>query len=179
MSGNNIVELEIELWCSSPELVLDNSGDKTDYELTATIHRFSQSGEVFSSQMNLQLSKHSLELICDSYEKQEVLNMGLGKFINGVGIPPGGNVGEVLVKSSNNNYDTKWVSGIYGGDKNFYFFQLTPIKVWEINHYLNKFPSVTIFDSSGAVVMGDINYINLNSITITFADAFSGKATLN
>lgn len=50
---------------------------------------------------------------------------------------------------------------------------------WVINHNLNKFPSVTIVDSGGSVVVGDVQYLSMNKISVSFAGAFSGKAYLN
>jgi hypothetical protein len=57
--------------------------------------------------------------------------------------------------------------------------QGTPETVWTISHNLNKRPSVSIVTSFGAAVVGEINYIDNNNLTITFADPFSGKAYLN
>jgi hypothetical protein len=48
-----------------------------------------------------------------------------------------------------------------------------------ITHNLNTYPSVTVVDSSGAVVIGAVAYNNKNQIAITFTSAFSGKAYLN
>jgi hypothetical protein len=50
---------------------------------------------------------------------------------------------------------------------------------WTITHNLNKYPSVTIVDSSDNVVIGDINYVNQNQIIISFTEVFYGKAYLN
>ena len=66
-----------------------------------------------------------------------------------------------------------------GGDKFFEYSQTAPSAVWHIAHPLNKFPSVTVVDSGGSVVVGDIEYIDNSNITITFSGAFSGKAYLN
>lgn len=65
------------------------------------------------------------------------------------------------------------------GDKDFTYIKSTPDKVWEITHNLDKYPSVTIVDSAGSVVMGDITYTSKSAIKITFSAAFSGKAYLN
>lgn len=54
-----------------------------------------------------------------------------------------------------------------------------PSAVWEITHNLGKFPSVTVVDSALTEVVGDIQYIDNNSIRITFSGSFSGKAYLN
>ncbi len=64
-------------------------------------------------------------------------------------------------------------------DKNFYFVQTTATNTWVIVHNLGKYPSVTVIDSAGTEVVGDINYDSLNQITITFSGAFKGSATLN
>lgn len=50
---------------------------------------------------------------------------------------------------------------------------------WTIQHDLGKYPSVTIVDSGGNVVVGDVQYLSTNEISISFAGAFSGKAYLN
>jgi len=65
------------------------------------------------------------------------------------------------------------------GDKNFYFEQQLPSDKWEIQHNLLKYPSVNIIDSGGSNVVGDIEYVDLNNVIITFNGAFSGSATLN
>tara|TARA_R110000851_G_scaffold57420_2_gene133757 strand:+ start:2882 stop:3478 length:597 start_codon:yes stop_codon:yes gene_type:complete len=54
-----------------------------------------------------------------------------------------------------------------------------PNSIWSISHNLEKFPSVSVVDSGGAIVIGQVEYVNLNTITITFSSAFSGKAYLN
>jgi hypothetical protein len=51
--------------------------------------------------------------------------------------------------------------------------------VWTVDHYLNKYPSVTVVDSGNNVVVGDVQYDDLDNLTITFTAAFSGKAYLN
>ena len=64
-------------------------------------------------------------------------------------------------------------------DKNFVYVQATSSNIWEITHNLNKYPAVTVVDSGGSVVIGEIVYIDKNNIRITFASAFSGKAYFN
>ena len=50
---------------------------------------------------------------------------------------------------------------------------------WTIKHNLGKHPSVTIVDSGGTKVQGDITYDSANKLTVTFSSAFSGTAYLN
>lgn len=64
-------------------------------------------------------------------------------------------------------------------DKHFTYVQNTPESVWIITHNLNKKPAPTVTDSAGNIVEGDINYIDLNTIKITFNGAFTGEAHLN
>lgn len=64
-------------------------------------------------------------------------------------------------------------------DKNFYFVQNEALDTWVIVHNLNKYPSVSVIDSSGSEVIGEVSYDSVNQITITFKGAFKGKATLN
>lgn len=65
------------------------------------------------------------------------------------------------------------------GDKFFAFSQMTPAATWNIAHPLKKFPSVTVVDSGGSFVVGEISYIDNDNVTVTFQSAFAGKAYLN
>ena len=64
-------------------------------------------------------------------------------------------------------------------DKNFVYVQATSSDIWEITHNLNKYPAVTVVDSGGSVVIGEIVYIDKNNVRITFTSGFSGKAYFN
>lgn len=50
---------------------------------------------------------------------------------------------------------------------------------WIIRHDLHKYPSVTVVDSAGTVVIGEVQYLSADEIKIIFTGAFSGKAYLN
>lgn len=56
--------------------------------------------------------------------------------------------------------------------------QLSPSNLWVINHNLSKYPSVTVTDSAGHVVIGDVKHVSLNTTEISFSAAFAGKAIL-
>ena len=64
-------------------------------------------------------------------------------------------------------------------DANFVFTQGIPSATWNITHNLGKFPSVSVVDTADQLMYGDTEYINENSLTITFSAPFSGKAYLN
>ena len=70
-------------------------------------------------------------------------------------------------------------TSVVTGDKNFLFIQNIALDRWEINHNLEKYPSVSVIDSAGNEVIGDVEYIDINNLVITFKGAFKGKATLN
>lgn len=64
-------------------------------------------------------------------------------------------------------------------DKTFIYTQQVASKTWVIKHDLNKFPSITVIDSAGTEVKGEINYNDLNTVTLNFSAQFTGKAYLN
>ena len=57
--------------------------------------------------------------------------------------------------------------------------QTTASNIWVIEHELDRHPSVTVVDSAGTQIVGDVQYISNNLIILTFAAAFSGTAYLN
>ena len=66
-----------------------------------------------------------------------------------------------------------------GGDKNFVFTQNVSSATWTIQHNLNKFPSVTSVNINDFQMYGEVEFIDLNNLTITFTGASSGKAYIN
>ena len=64
-------------------------------------------------------------------------------------------------------------------DANFVFTQGIPSATWNITHHLGKFPSVSVVDTADQLMYGDTEYLNEDSLTITFSAPFSGKAYLN
>lgn len=57
--------------------------------------------------------------------------------------------------------------------------QASPAAVWFITHGLGRRPSVTVVDSAGTVVIGNVAYTSDDTVAITFSGAFSGAAYLN
>ena len=51
--------------------------------------------------------------------------------------------------------------------------------VWHITHNMKFFPNVTIVDSGENYVVGDVEYIDWNSLDLTFSHSFAGKAYLS
>lgn len=61
----------------------------------------------------------------------------------------------------------------------YHHIQSSPSAVWTINHNLGFYPNVTIVDSAGSVVEGDVTYPNTNTMVLTFTGGFSGDAYLS
>lgn len=64
-------------------------------------------------------------------------------------------------------------------DVNYVHDQSVPSTNWMIHHNLGKYPSVTIVDSAGTIVVGDISYLSISSLIAVFSNSFAGKAYLN
>jgi hypothetical protein len=65
------------------------------------------------------------------------------------------------------------------GTPTFIYEQAIPATVWNINHNLGKFPSVTVIDTGNTVVTGQYTYTDNNNVTLNFSAGFAGKAYLN
>ena len=59
------------------------------------------------------------------------------------------------------------------------FTQASPSATWTVVHNLNMHPSVTVVDSGGSVIVPNVFYNDLNTLTIGFGSATTGKAFLN
>lgn len=64
-------------------------------------------------------------------------------------------------------------------DLNYLHTQTVASDTWVILHNLNKFPSVTVIDSAGNEIVGDVIYDDVNQVTLKFKGGFKGTATLN
>ena len=64
-------------------------------------------------------------------------------------------------------------------DLHYIHDQIASSKTWTVTHGLNKYPSVSVVDSAGSLVMGEVTHINSNQLVLTFNAMFSGKAYLN
>jgi len=64
-------------------------------------------------------------------------------------------------------------------DKYYRHIQTYPSSEWQISHNLQKYPSVTITDTSGSEIEGGVQYIDSDSLLLTFSASFAGFADLN
>lgn len=66
-----------------------------------------------------------------------------------------------------------------GNPETYVFEQKVASTLWHIKHNLNKFPSVTVVDSAGSIVVGEVIYIDKEILEISFSGGFSGVCYLN
>jgi hypothetical protein len=64
-------------------------------------------------------------------------------------------------------------------DKNFVFEQDTPLQEWIVTHNMNKYPAVTILDTNEKEIIGEIEYIDENSLAVRFNYNLTGKVICN
>ncbi len=67
----------------------------------------------------------------------------------------------------------------YFSASTYIFTQASQNATWNIEHNLDKYPSVTIVDASGNVIEAHTEYVDSNNIQLTFSAAYAGKAYLN
>lgn len=63
-------------------------------------------------------------------------------------------------------------------DKNF-VHNFTVSSVVPVNHNLNKYPAVSVIDSAGDEVIGEVYYMNTTQLIVRFVNPFSGRVTCN
>ena len=66
-----------------------------------------------------------------------------------------------------------------GVDLNYVHDQGVASATWSVSHNLGKLPSVTVVDTAGSVVVGDVSYTDNNNLIVTFNNSFSGEAYIN
>lgn len=97
----------------------------------------------------------------------------------------GGSVEEVFVGPNDPGgsyelwYDTDAVAGSMASVVSYVHTQGAPASTWTVPHNLGWYPNVTIIDSAGDAVDGDVLYSTTNTLTLKFSGAFSGHAYLS
>ena len=63
---------------------------------------------------------------------------------------------------------------------NYFVYQTDqPMSNWDINHGLNKYPNINLVDNTNSAIMGDIHYVDLNHIVVSFTEPICGRAFLS
>lgn len=64
-------------------------------------------------------------------------------------------------------------------DRHYVHKQSQAATVWNITHKLGKRPAVSVVDSAGTAVIGEVEYLDDNTVRLIFSAAFSGYAYFN
>lgn len=83
-------------------------------------------------------------------------------FVKGVNGVTDGTLKEVLLEMANGRH--------YRHD------QMVPSASWVITHGLGRVPAISVIDSAGDLVVGDVSVIGLDVVQIDFSGPFSGTA---
>lgn len=70
------------------------------------------------------------------------------------------------------------LSATAGNTRRHVYSQPVAATTWNITHSLGGRPSITVVDSAGTVVIGEVTYISDSQIRVEFTSAFSGFAYL-
>lgn len=68
---------------------------------------------------------------------------------------------------------------VSGNDRHYVHTQMSPSSEWDITHNLMKYPSVSVVDSAGNLVVGEVTHLSANRLILTFSGAFSGTCYCN
>lgn len=129
-------------------------------------------------------------------ETVEVVPAPISVAVSGVGMPgapgavgatgstgltgsvgPTGSPGEIGATGSTGAAGATGATGAPGGTT-FTYYQSVPAASATIVHNLNRFPNVTTITLSGDTVIGDVDYVDANTVSVTFSGPFSWTAYL-
>lgn len=71
------------------------------------------------------------------------------------------------------------IYGPGGAAQAYAHVQDVPADTWDVVHSLGFRPNVTVFDSAGSQVEGDLAHVSSAELILTFAGAFAGTAYLS
>ena len=79
---------------------------------------------------------------------------------------------------------TSTATAVVWTDRTFVYTKTNAANTWVVTHNLNSYPSVTVVDTGGSIIRGEVVYNTINKLTITFfsngsASDIDGKAYLN
>ena len=76
-------------------------------------------------------------------------------------------------------YGMTTVPDVTNIDKTYIHVQNSAANEWNVVHGLGKYPSVSIVDSGYNAVVGEVEYVDLNTVRLRFSASFSGRAYIN
>lgn len=153
------------------------------------ISKFATSGNIVADYLNTLLNEAIMIGQCD-----DLNNFGIYKVVSISAVPGNTNFLDFTLEAVNahgNILEDKFYGIVVypgfvnpnidpsTGDKNFVYTQAVASAIWNIEHNLDKFPSVSVVDDDNNQVYGSVTYNTVNDLTITFTAPFAGKAYMN
>lgn len=95
---------------------------------------------------------------------------------------PGKSAYEIWIEEGNSGTPEDFLESLKSKElalSTYIYNQILATDRWEIAHNLDKYPSVSVVDTGGTLVMGDVTYIDTNNLVLDFSAEFSGSAYLN
>lgn len=131
--------------------------------------------------MKLNAKDHeaSIKLLMQEYKKLQKLKGIPG--VQGRQGDDGKSAYEIAKEHGYTGTEAEWLESLKGtgGDKHYIHNQEVSSDTWEVTHELGKEPAVTVVDSAGTEVIGEVEYVSLNKCILRFQAPFSGKAIFN
>ena len=142
--------------------------------------------EIIENNSQIVLEEETINLIIGETGPQGVRG---NTILNGSGGPNLylGELGDFYIDTDTQEmYGPKTVSGwgtpvdlVTNQELGYVHTQAVPAAVWTITHNLGFMPNITVVDSFERVVEGSYEYLNEDTVQLTFDGGFSGKAYLS
>lgn len=87
---------------------------------------------------------------------------------------PGSSIGDLIIIKSDN---TQINAGT--ANANYVHTQNIANTTWLVNHGLEMYPNVTIVDDDNVLILGGVEYIDINTVELTFSEPITGFAYLS
>lgn len=91
---------------------------------------------------------------------------------------PGQSAYEAWLSQGHNGSVADFLAWMANAETYYRHDQQTPEAVWHLHHPLGRMCAVTVVDSAGSLVEGDVTYLSVNELTIEFSAPFAGQAYL-
>ena len=170
---------------------INGSGTGTPFNniTVLRISKFATSGNIIIDYINTLVGEAIIIAQCD-----DLNNFGIYKFISITPVSGNPNFFDIEIEAVNAHgsilQDKFYAIAVYpgfvnpdidpnAGDKNFVYTQAIAASIWNVQHDLDKFPSVSIVNDDNTQVFGSVEYVDNNNLIITFTAPFSGKAYMN
>jgi len=170
---------------------INGSGTGTPFSNITILRlsKFATSGNLIIDYINTLVNQAIIIAQCD-----DLNNFGIYKFNNILPVSGQPNFVDIVIEAVDGHgsilQDKFYAIAVYpgfvnpdidpgAGDKNFVYTQAVAASIWNVQHDLDKFPSVSIVNDDNTQVFGSVEYVDNNNLIITFTAPFSGKAYMN